>query len=90
MAKDVLSSDLVKTVLDIANGLLKVVDSLAKAKALIPAIVAAIASIKLTKNGAGRPKKTGFRNMPAIPTAVSYTHLVPQAIGMTSGVKLLV
>lgn len=75
LAKDVLSSDLVKTVLDIANGLLKVVDSLAKAKALIPAIVAAIASIKLTRNGAGRPKKTGFRNMPAIPPVVTRNEL---------------
>lgn len=75
LAKDVLSSDLVKTVLDIANGLLKVVDSLAKAKVLIPAIVAAIASIKLTKNGAGRPKKTGFRNMPAIPPVVTRNEL---------------
>ena len=75
LAKDVLSSDLVKTVLDIANGLLKVVDALAKAKALIPTIVAAITSIKLTKNGAGRPKKTGFRNMPAIPPVATRNEL---------------
>ena len=57
LAKDVLSSDLVKTVLNIANGLLKVVDSLAKAKVLIPAIVAAIASIKLTKMARVDPKR---------------------------------
>lgn len=75
LAKDVLSSDLVKTVLDIANGLLNVVNSLAKVKGLIPAIVAAIASIKPTKKGAGRPKKTGFRNMPAIPPVVTRNEL---------------
>lgn len=75
LAKDVLSSDLVKTVLDIVNGLLKVVDALAKAKALIPAIVAAITSIKFTKNGAGRPKMTGFRNMPAIPPVATRNEL---------------
>ena len=52
LSKDILSSDLVKTVLNIANGLLKIVDYLAKTKALIPAIIAGFASYKLTK-GAG-------------------------------------
>lgn len=75
LSKDILSSDLVKTVLDIANGLLKAVDALAKAKALIPAIIAAVASMKLSKNGAGRPKKTGFRNMPAIPPVATWNEL---------------
>lgn len=74
LSKDVLSSELVKTVLDIANGLLKIVDALVKAKALIPALVAGFASFKLTK-GAGRPKMTGFRNMPAIPPVVTRNEL---------------
>jgi len=63
LSENVLDSNLVKFVLDVLNGILKVADSMAKIKVLIPAIAAGWALIANNKS-ASKPKMKGF-NMPA-------------------------
>ena len=61
LSGDVLSSGLTNFVLSIANGILQVVDGLAKTKTLFPAILVAITSIK----SAAEPNH-GFVNVAAV------------------------
>ena len=61
LSGDVLSSGLTNFVLSIANGILQVVDGLAKTKTLFPAILVAITSIK----SAAKPND-GFINVAAV------------------------
>lgn len=63
LSRNVLSSGMVKTVLNVANALLKIVNYLAKTKALIPSIIAGITTLKLTKgNGLFQVSDGGITN----------------------------